>query len=178
MTDEQKNKVITLFMGDCWHEWEPIEQKPNAVPKVYAPMKCGKCFLRRYRYNSSNDDIDFDTPEGFFRLFNWLKVGSYWPLFYHHIKSKPEFAVMKDYQLAAWLFMPRRFTDELISFLRANIEKLGYEDCHPWYLCSDKNSVQPIARNCKQDKHTCKGKLLADWAYEIQEIDEGKEQAL
>ena len=65
MTKEQINKFLTLFIGECWHEWEAI----NSM-LCNANYRCINCKKERYITKSNPD---FYTPNDFDRLRKWME---------------------------------------------------------------------------------------------------------
>lgn len=61
----ERDKFLTEAMGECWHEWEGhwTDYKKCLNCKTYDK-------LRNARWKNNN----FSTPDGFFKLWNWVNA--------------------------------------------------------------------------------------------------------
>jgi hypothetical protein len=83
MTDQEKDKVIVLALGECWHdERDPIYHSTQ-MGTSFRCTKCGLEFWARYNHPS------LATPEGFFWWFPRLLKKDYAREFIHDFCKAP-----------------------------------------------------------------------------------------
>jgi hypothetical protein len=71
----ERDKFLTETMGECWHEWTPTLLLQDYVT---AKDTCKKCGAESNWYKRSSKQpphmcIDFSTPDGFFKLWEWAQ---------------------------------------------------------------------------------------------------------
>ena len=65
MTDQEKDKVIIEWLGECWHEWESDLVEGESGQYSYS-CSCKKCGIGKF--SSKGVSLDLSTWSGF----GWL----------------------------------------------------------------------------------------------------------
>lgn len=124
-----KDKLLTLFMGKCWHERTDNTQRYRRP----SPCVCGKeyttLFNLKNHFRIANPD--FSQPAQWHEFFVWLtkEREDMWEAFWwycYHVEGCPRI----DWDVARWLFSDlSRFTNLFADFLclPSTIEQWGWE---------------------------------------------------
>lgn len=67
-TEAEINEYLNLIFHNCKHCWVKYDEEPYQV--IYSCVKCNTLTTRPY---DDSNYYDFFTPEGFFKLWNWIK---------------------------------------------------------------------------------------------------------
>lgn len=149
MNNIERDKFLTEAMGECWHEFHHnifIRKKIYVdylgsmnIERHYFCIHCGKliwedemsCLMDtdvNYLPDSNQVNIekyDFSTPDGFFKLLNWLKENDYYLNFLNWnttIDDIPYCSVGKSFKSGDFLNMdliePNVFANVVYQFLK------------------------------------------------------------
>jgi hypothetical protein len=77
MKPEQASRIITEKMGGCWHEWVNDWKLTDDAPLPVA--FCSRCGDKKYGHIDNN--IDYTTPDGFFKAWQWAQSKEWWDEF-------------------------------------------------------------------------------------------------
>jgi hypothetical protein len=153
-----KDKLLTLFMGKCWHEWKEIYPTNNHTIRSSPTFEC------RYCGEYFTDNPDFSQPAQWHEFFVWLtkEREDMWEAFWwycYHVEGCPRI----DWDVARWLFSDlSRFTNLFADFLclPETIEQWGWEECLEYGVVDGKSCIFTCikAQPCKN------GKILVPWA--------------
>jgi len=125
----EREKFLTRLIGDCWHESDhSIPYHDNEIVHI---CKCGEYSYHIHPWDDKNNvqfrqKNDFSTPDGFFKLLNWLKQQD------HHVigaildqdKEKPYTALglnpvcIKYQSLFLKEIDPDKFANKVFNFLK------------------------------------------------------------
>lgn len=75
MENDELNKYLTEAIGECWHDWEIIENTPP-----FRKYRCDKCETERINPESYNDFLKWG---GFGKLWEWVINQEWWHEFLH-----------------------------------------------------------------------------------------------
>lgn len=149
-----KNKLIALFMGKCWHEF--IQENPQVIPYC---KHCNKSSMFPWVRNP-----DFSSPDAWHEFFVWLckEREDVWGEFACWI----EYQQHETYNLTMWEIVAffvsdlSHFRDLFASFLclPETIERWGWEPCF------DGDNTTCYKKGCESWAGNCPGKLLTPWA--------------
>ena len=79
MTDQEKDRIIVLALGECWHEWE----KANKDDDGYFGIRCRVCKkFMTVHFDNRPRNRTFTTPDDFFALVEKIKERGEWDVFF------------------------------------------------------------------------------------------------
>ena len=81
MNDQEKDRLIVLALGECWHEWE--KDGPNTDPEIASIKICIKC-SKDNRYHRIPP---LATPEGFFWWWERVQKQKWYDVFIQWAKK-------------------------------------------------------------------------------------------
>lgn len=169
------NRLIALWMGECWHEWEPISKSINGNPN------CIHCHIGKY-FDGEKRNPDFSQPEHFAsftgRLFENKEMWATFENWVEYDKCLHETKDMTMWELIAFFFSDRtRFCTLFAEFLRLpeTVERFGWEggkkDC---IQTCPQFSTETFKYSCPDfDAGNCTGKVLSAWARYAKEGEDG-----
>jgi len=114
----ERDKYLTEAMGGCWHETRFTGDSIH-IPLEEKCVKCGVVTAREGDFNRlDQDNNDFSTPDGFFKLWDWAINQKWWVWFWDEKFNTKEF----DYQVVINHINPDNFANAIYDFLKEREE--------------------------------------------------------
>jgi hypothetical protein len=108
----ERDKYLTEAMGLCFH---PRRRKVESFG--------GFVWVCRTCHRTNPIRINFDSPDGFFKLWNWAQGQEWWVEFIREHYTYT--ANTRSWELVDSLVHPTRFADAVYDYLRANEKNLN-----------------------------------------------------
>lgn len=104
---DDRRKLLTLEMGECWHELEYDRDEGHYFCKF-----CGHIPEWPNKMNRT-----FDNPVDFFALWNWAKEQGWWATFGRYMERR--YRDDRDYRedKCSYFVHPDRFPELVVDFL-------------------------------------------------------------
>ena len=74
----ERDKFLTEAMGECWHDW--IQKTRLGSGRCICQVEGHYMAYENFVFHAEMN-LDFSTPEGFFKLWNWAKEQEWWTIF-------------------------------------------------------------------------------------------------
>ncbi len=126
MNDERR-RLLTEWLGGCWHEWQNRVCDPNR--KCETIPDCKKCGII-CKYDGSTDNRTFDTWADLGAVKEKMVERGEWDKFYQYAYSRWKLTIVQPNSIfalvhlpqledvfTAWLFTPDRFCELAAEFL-------------------------------------------------------------
>ena len=107
----ERNKYITEAMGECWHDYFWQDAYPECF---YECILCSDQVFGQTMNPSNNSNLNFSTPEGFFKLWNWAIEQEWWWKFRNSILTGDAF----DYQNIEHIINPDNLANAIEKYLK------------------------------------------------------------
>lgn len=109
----ERDKFLTEAIGECWH-------KMHYADGGWHCFTCKTEGCEDNPYQVYHQNINFSTPDGFFKLWNWSQKQEWWDIFIMRNRGCWDDGEDNSPTINSYLINPDHFADTVNVFLKEN----------------------------------------------------------